>query len=38
MFLRVLCGILDPQSGMEPPYPALEGGVLTIGPPGKSLK
>ena len=32
------CGILDPQPGMEPPSPALEGEVLTTGPPGKSLK
>ena len=24
------CGILDPQPGMEPPSPALEGEVLTM--------
>ena len=28
------CGILVPQPGIEPP--ALEGEVLTTGPPGKS--
>ena len=31
------CGILAPQPGMEPTAPALEGKVLTTGPPGKSL-
>ena len=31
------CGILAPQPGIEPPSPALEGKVLTTGPPGKSL-
>ena len=31
------CGIVGPQGGMEPTPPALEGGVLTTGPPGKSL-
>ena len=30
------CGILVPQPGIEP-TPALEGGLLTPGPPGKSL-
>ena len=30
------CGILAPQTGIEPTPPALEGGVLTTGPPGKS--
>ena len=30
------CGILAPQPGIEPTPPALEGEVLTIGPPGKS--
>ena len=30
------CGILAPQPGMEPTPPALEGEVLTTGPPGKS--
>ena len=31
------CGILVPRSGIEPQSPALEGGFLTAGPPGKSL-
>ena len=31
------CGILAPQPGIEPPPPALEGEVLTIGQPGRSL-
>ena len=30
------CGILAPQPGTELARPALEGEVLTIGPPGKS--
>ena len=30
------CGILVPQPGMEPVSPALEGRVLTTGPPGRS--
>ena len=30
------CGILTPQPGIEPAPPALEGKVLTTGPPGKS--
>ena len=30
------CGILAPQPGIEPSTPALECGVLTTGPPGKS--
>ena len=31
------CGILAPQPGIEPVVPpALEGEVLTTGPPGKS--
>ena len=30
-------GILVPQLGVEPELPALEGRVLTTGPPGKSL-
>ena len=29
-------GILDPQPGIEPTSPALEGGLLTTGLPGKS--
>ena len=28
-------GILDPQPGTEPVPPALEGKILTTGPPGK---
>ena len=31
------CGILALQPGIEPAPPALEGEVLTTGPPGKSL-
>ena len=31
------CGILAPQPGTKPTTPALEGKVLTTGPPGKSL-
>ena len=31
------CGILVPRPGIEPASPALEGGFLTTGPPGKSL-
>ena len=30
------CGILVPRPGIEPVSPALEGGFLTTGPPGKS--
>ena len=29
------CGILVPQPGIEPSFPALEGKFLTTGPPGK---
>ena len=29
-------GILVPQPGIEPTSPALEGGFLTTGPPGRS--
>ena len=29
------CGILAPWPGIEPALPALEGEVLTTGPPGK---
>ena len=32
----VACGILVPWPGIEPMSPALEGGFLTTGPPGKS--
>ena len=31
------CEIVVPQPGTEPMSPALEGGFLTTGPPGKSL-
>ena len=31
------CGILVPRPGIEPMFPALEGGFLTTGPPEKSL-
>ena len=31
------CRILAPQPGIESAPPALEGEVLTTGPPGKSL-
>ena len=30
------CGIFVPQPGIRPESPALEGGFLTTGPPGKS--
>ena len=30
------CGILVPSPEVEPVSPALEGGFLTTGPPGKS--
>ena len=35
-FAREACGILVPRPGIEPTAPALEGEVLTTGPPGKS--
>ena len=35
-FGREACGILAPQPGIKPSPPALKGGVLTTGPPGKS--
>ena len=31
------CGILMPPPGIEPTFPALEGGFLTTGPSGKPL-
>ena len=34
-FGRHVCGVLAPQPGIEPAPPALEGEVLTTGPPGK---
>ena len=36
VFWRQACGILAPQPGIKPAPPALEGEVLTTGPPGKS--
>ena len=33
--LVVACGILVPQPGIKPMSPALGGGFLTTGPPGK---
>ena len=33
---REACGILAPWPGIDPAPPALEGEVLTTGPPGKS--
>ena len=33
----IACGILVPQTGIEPIYPAVEGRVLTTGKPGKPL-
>ena len=36
-FGREACGILAPGPGIKPAPPALEGEVLTTGPPGKSL-
>ena len=35
---REACGIIVPQAGIKPTGPALEDGVLTTGPPGKSLQ
>ena len=32
----MICGILVPQPGLKPTCPALQGGFLTSGPPGKS--
>ena len=34
----IVCGNLVPWLGIEPTSPALEGGVLTSGPLGKSQK
>ena len=28
------CGVLVPQPGIEPTFPALQGGFVTPGPPG----
>ena len=36
-FGREACEILADGPGMEPAHTSLEGEVLTIGPPGKSL-
>ena len=35
-FGRKACGILAPRPGIEPAALAMEGEVLTTGPPGKS--
>ena len=35
-FGQEACGILASRPGIEPAPPALEGEVLTTGPPGKS--
>ena len=37
-FGQEACGILAPQSGIKSAPLALEGKVLTRGPPGKSLE
>ena len=37
VFWHEACGILAPRPGIEPTPPALEGEVLTTGPPGRSL-
>ena len=37
VFAHKACGILAPRPEIEPTPPALEGEVLTTGPPGKSL-
>ena len=36
LFGHKACGTLASQPGIEPVHPALEGRVLTTGPPGKS--
>ena len=36
VFGREACGILAPPPGIDPAPPALEGKVLTTGPPGRS--
>ena len=36
-FGQEVCGALAPQSESKPTSPALEGKVLTTGPPGKYL-
>ena len=35
VFSHKVYGILAPQPGIEPASPALEGEVLTTGPPGR---
>ena len=37
LFVPETCGTLDPQSRVKLAPPALDGEVLTTGPPGKSL-
>ena len=34
--VAMACGLLTPQPGIEPTSPALQGGFLITGPPGKS--
>ena len=34
----VACGVLAPRPKTKPMSPALQGGFLTTGPPGKSLR
>ena len=36
-FCLEVCGILAPQTGLKAASPALEGEVLSTGPPGKSI-
>ena len=36
LFGREACGILVPEPGIKPASPALEGRVLTTGPPRES--
>ena len=36
VFGHKACGTLSPWPGVKPAHPALEGGVLTTGVPGKS--
>ena len=36
-FGQEACGILPPPPGIKPTFPALEGEILTTGPPGSPL-
>ena len=38
VYTIVACGMLVPQLGTEPVFPAVEAKVLIMGPPGKSLQ